>query len=103
MFQSFNSSSKEQRLNREREIWVERRQKTGKKMFLFSNAVVLSNGCFVLLRLPILCHFWYGQNITHHGKVIALFVMLPISIGVGVFASIGMWRRGERIVATTAE
>jgi hypothetical protein len=98
MFESFGSN----RLQRERELWVER-SKMGKKMFVLLYTVILGNGCFSLFRTPILFHFWYGRTISSHGKLVADSVILPLSIGVGLWLGLRLWRRGERLGNSTEE
>jgi hypothetical protein len=96
MFESFSPS----RLQHERELWIARR-KSGKKTFVLSYTLIVSNFCFALFRIPLLCHFWYGRTISHHGKLAATSVILPLSIGAGLWLGLRLWRRGERIVSNT--
>jgi hypothetical protein len=100
MFESFGSN----RLQREREFWIERRKREeGKKMFVFLYTIIVGNGCFCLFRTPILFHFWYGRTISHHGKLVAAAVVLPLSMGIGLLFGLLLWRRGERLINSSAD
>jgi hypothetical protein len=69
----------------------------GKNKFVSVNTVIFGNGLFTVLRLPILCHFWYGRTIDHHGKVILASIGLPLCIAAGLAISLSMWRRWVRV------
>jgi hypothetical protein len=98
MFGSFGAN----RLQHERELWIERR-KSGKKNFVYLHMVIVGSGCLALFRIPVLLHFWYGRTITHHGKLMALAVILPLGMGVGFLLAQLLWRRSERLVSGTEE
>jgi hypothetical protein len=85
------------RLQRERELWIVRR-KPGKKMFLFSNTLWISVSCVTLFRTPFIGHFWYGRTMTYHQRMATFWVVLPLSLGLGILIALAMWRRGERLV-----
>jgi hypothetical protein len=94
MFESFGTEPQ----RREQALLIQSRRIVGmgKKRFVAINTIVLGNGCFALLRMPILCNFWYGRTIDHFGKVILATVGLPLSMGIGLAFSLSMWRSWVR-------
>jgi hypothetical protein len=69
----------------------------GKNKFVACNTVIFGNGFFAILRLPILCHFWYGRTIDHHGRVLLASIGLPLCIAAGLAISLSMWRSWVRV------